>query len=77
VFRFAGGPPGKKNHWVMGRNPPPVAVHCLNAAEQRVLSSFISGRMPAGQVHTQLERARVAAPPALMPVAAVKPAVAA
>jgi hypothetical protein len=36
----------------------PLAVHRLNAAEQRVLASFIAGRLPAGQVDAQLARAR-------------------
>lgn len=44
----------------MGRTPAPVVIHRLNAAEQRVLASFLSGRMPAGQVHAELERARLA-----------------
>ena len=66
----------------MGRTPAPVVAHRLNAAEQRVLGSVLAGRLPAGQVHTELERARVAAPvtvstpaPGLQP--AVAPAVAA
>jgi hypothetical protein len=44
----------------MGRKPASIVVHRLNLAEQRVLASFLSGRMPAGQVHAELERARVA-----------------
>lgn len=62
----------------MGRTPAPLVIHRLNAAEQRVLSSFLSGRLPAGQVAAQLEHARMAAaadpaPPALavQPVPAV------
>jgi hypothetical protein len=63
----------------MGRTPAPVAIHRLSRAEQRVLSSFLSGRLPAGQVCTELERARVTqaqpvaqpAPPAVQPVPAV------
>jgi hypothetical protein len=53
-------------------------IHRLNAAEQRVLASFIAGRLPAGQVHASLERARtgpattpVPAAPAVAPVPAV------
>ena len=55
-----------------------MVVHRLSLAEQRVLSSFLSGRLPAGQVHGELERARVAPPapisepaPVLQPVPAV------
>jgi hypothetical protein len=64
----------------MGRKPAPIAVHRLNLAEQRVLSSFLAGRLPAGQVHVELQRARTAparAPephsqaPAVQPVPAV------
>lgn len=55
----------------MGRSPAPVAVHRLNQAEQRVLSSFLAGRLPAGQVHLQLEHARTAPQP--QPVAASAP----
>lgn len=62
----------------MARTPAPIVVHRLSLAEQRVLTSFLSGRLPAGQVHTELERARVAAPvtatepaPVLKPVPAV------
>jgi hypothetical protein len=33
-------------------------------AEQRVLASFLAGRLPAGQVHVELQRARSAAAPA-------------
>jgi hypothetical protein len=59
----------------MGRKPAPLVVHRLSLAEQRVLSSFISGRLPAGQVHTELQRARTAPPPAIEPQPApvVKP----
>jgi hypothetical protein len=63
----------------MGRKPPPkvVAVHRLNAGEQRVLASFLSGRLPAGQVCAELERARVAPAPAVtatpQPAPAVQP----
>jgi hypothetical protein len=41
-----------------------VVVHRLSLAEQRVLASFLSGRMPAGQVHAELERARMVPVPA-------------
>jgi hypothetical protein len=44
----------------MGRNPAPVVIHRLSPAEQRVLASFLSGRLPAGQVHAELARAREA-----------------
>jgi hypothetical protein len=47
----------------MGRSPAPVAIHRLSLAEQRVLASFLSGRLPAGQVHSELERARMAPEP--------------
>jgi hypothetical protein len=58
----------------MGRSPSHVVVHRLSLAEQRVLSSFLSGRLPAGQVHMELERARVAPPaPVTEPAPAVKP----
>ena len=49
----------------MGRKPAPLVVHRLSLAEQRVLSSFISGRLPAGQVHDELQRARMAPAPAI------------
>ena len=55
-------------------SPPKIAVHRLNAGEQRVLASFISGRLPAGQVCAELERARVAPAPAVQhPAPAVQP----
>jgi hypothetical protein len=41
----------------MGRTPACVA-HRLSAAEQRVLHCFLAGRLPAGQVHVELARAR-------------------
>jgi hypothetical protein len=53
----------------MGRKTAPAAVHRLSLAEQRVLASFLSGRMPAGQVHAQLERARLTPAPATEPPA--------
>lgn len=61
------GTSGRRNHLLMGRKPEPVVVHRLSLAEQRVIASFVSGRMPAGQVHAELERAR------LMPAAAIEP----
>jgi hypothetical protein len=57
----------------MGRKPAPVVVHRLSLAEQRVLSSFLSGRLPAGQLNAQLERARVGPGPAIEPAPAVQP----
>jgi hypothetical protein len=41
-------------------------------AEQRVLASFLAGRLPAGQVHAELERARMAPAPAAEPAPAVQ-----
>jgi hypothetical protein len=65
---------GKKNHQSMGRSTSPVVVHRLSLAEQRVLSSFLAGRLAAGQVHAELERARVAPPaPVSEPAPAVQP----
>lgn len=70
----------------MGRNSLPPVVHRLSLAEQRVLSSFLAGRLPAGQVHVELQRARATVAPATdppfpapvqAPVAAPVPAVAA
>jgi hypothetical protein len=51
----------------MGRKPTPTVVHKLSLAEQRVLTSFLAGRLPAGQVHAELQRARTAPAPALEP----------
>jgi hypothetical protein len=56
--------------------------HNLSQAERRVLESFLSGRLPAGQLHSQLRRAcrTSAAPPPLpdgtasIPVPAVRAA---
>jgi hypothetical protein len=45
-------------------------VHRLSLAEQRVLASFIAGRLPAGQVHEELQRARTAPAPSVEPQAA-------
>jgi hypothetical protein len=42
----------------MARSPAPALVHRLSAAEQRVLTSFLAGRLPAGQVDAELARAR-------------------
>jgi hypothetical protein len=69
----------------MGRTPAPIAVHRLSQGEQRVLTCFLSGRLPAGQVHAELAQARAAAhaarvappPPAAMPVPVAASAVAA
>jgi hypothetical protein len=36
-------------------------IHRLSPAEQRVLACFLAGRLPAGQVHTELAQARAAA----------------
>jgi hypothetical protein len=47
----------------------------LSPAEQRVLTCFLSGRLPAGQVHAELAQARAAASaPAPDPVQARVPA---
>jgi hypothetical protein len=60
----------------MGRTPAPIVAHRLSAGEQRVLACFLSGRLPAGQVHTELAQARAAAhappvaPPAPVPIQA-------
>jgi hypothetical protein len=51
----------------MGRKPTPTVVHRLSLAEQRVLTSFLAGRLPAGQVHDELQRARTAPEPAIAP----------
>lgn len=51
----------------MGRNPAPPVVHRLSLAEQRVLASFFAGRLPAGQVHAELQRARATSAPATDP----------
>jgi hypothetical protein len=40
----------------------------LNPAQQRVLDAFLSGRLPAGQLHAQLRRASaLSAPPPPLP----------
>jgi hypothetical protein len=66
---------GRRKHLVMGRKPAPTLIHRLSLAEQRVLTSFLSGRLPAGQVHAELQRARTAPAPAIepQPVPVVKP----
>ena len=65
---------GTRNPKLMARSPAPMVVHRLSLAEQRVLSSFLSGRLPAGQVHAELERARMAPPaPISEPVPSVQP----
>jgi hypothetical protein len=64
---------GRRNHLVMGRSPAPIAIHRLSIAEQRVLASFLAGRLPAGQVHAELERAQMAPAPAEQPVPAAQP----
>jgi hypothetical protein len=48
--------------------PSEALEHNLSSAERRVLESFFSGRLPAGQVHAQLCRAAdVSAPPPAVP----------
>ncbi|HEX6651252.1 MAG TPA: hypothetical protein VF072_00800 [Thermoleophilaceae bacterium] len=51
----------------MGRTAAPAVIHRLTLAEQRVLTSFLAGRLPAGQVHEELQRARAAPEPAIEP----------
>ena len=51
----------------MARTSAPLVVHRLSLGEQRVLTSFLSGRLPAGQVHDELQRARTAPEPAIEP----------
>jgi hypothetical protein len=58
----------------MGRAPTPTVVHRLSLAEQRVLTSFLAGRLPAGQVHAELQRARTAPEPAIEPQPQAAPA---
>jgi hypothetical protein len=43
----------------MSHEPAPAGR--LSQGEQRALSSFLAGRMPAGQLHAELCRAREAA----------------
>ena len=64
----------------MGRKPASLVAHSLSLAEKRVLASFLSGRLPAGQVHSELERARLTPEPTTdgpSPSATPVPAVAA
>jgi hypothetical protein len=46
----------------------------LTQGEQRALASFIAGRLPAGQLHAELRRAREAALAAQASVASPPPA---
>jgi hypothetical protein len=39
----------------------PASLEGLTQGEQRALASFLAGRLPAGQLHTELCRAREAA----------------
>jgi hypothetical protein len=39
----------------------PASLGRLSQGEQRALASFLAGRMPAGQLHAELCRAREAA----------------
>jgi hypothetical protein len=60
------------------RKPSTAARH-LTQGEQRALASFLAGRLPAGQLHGELCRAREAAlaqaaRPAPRPVPALQPA---
>jgi len=58
----------------MGKVATPASV--LTQGEQRALASFIAGRLPAGQLHGELCRAReqALARAAAQPVAAEAPA---
>jgi hypothetical protein len=48
--------------------PSEALEHNLSSAERRVLESFFSGRLPAGQVHAQLCRAAdLRVPPPAVP----------
>jgi hypothetical protein len=58
----------------MGRMSAPTVVHRLSLAEQRVLTSFLAGRLPAGQVHAELQRARTAPEPGIDPQPQAAPA---
>ena len=53
-----------------------MLVHRLSVAEQRVLTSFLAGRLPAGRVDAELARARaqVGAVAAEIPVPTHAPA---
>jgi hypothetical protein len=50
---------GKENDEVMSHGQAPLGR--LTQGEQRALASFLAGRLPAGQLHTELCRAREAA----------------
>jgi hypothetical protein len=52
--------------------PSPALTASLNPREQMVLAGFLAGRLPAGQVHAQLARARAVAEASV--AAAVVPA---
>ena len=65
---------GRRKHLVMGRKPALTVVHSLSLAEQRVLTSFMAGRLPAGQVHAELQRAKTAPEPAIAPQPQAAPA---
>jgi hypothetical protein len=48
--------------------PSAALDHNLSQAERRVLESFFAGRLPAGQVHSELCRVGgVSAPPPAVP----------
>jgi hypothetical protein len=58
---------------------PSTAANHLTQGEQRVLASFLAGRLPAGQLHGELCRAREealtrATRPAPRPMPALQPA---
>jgi hypothetical protein len=57
----------------MGTKSTPIVVHRLTLAEQRVLTSFLAGRLPAGQVHAELQRARTEPPPVAQPQPVAQP----
>jgi hypothetical protein len=54
---------GNENDHVMGHRP--ASPSRLSQGEQRALASFYAGRLPAGQLHAELCRAREAALAAL------------
>jgi hypothetical protein len=58
----------------MGRKSAPTVVHSLSLAEQRVVTPFLAGRLPAGQVHTELQRAKTAPEPSTAPPPQAAPA---
>ena len=51
-------PAREREFSAMGRSSAPVVIHRLSPAEKRVLACFLSGRLPAGQIHEELARAR-------------------